>query len=66
MVGEKMKEKFRIKVRKYKCGRCDLLYLVESLPHYPYSGSCPNCESSSYNENVEYMGEITISQEDGE
>ena len=50
--------KFRLKVRKFKCGDCDTITLVEYEKSQPLY-RCPNCM-----EPMEHMDTITIVQED--
>jgi rubredoxin len=50
---------FRLKVHKFKCILCDLIFLVDDLPHYDVMWSCPHCNGS----HVERMDRISIVQE---
>lgn len=50
---------FKLKVHKFKCSECDLLFLVENHREYHVSWyGCPHC-----NEIAEYMEDIEMIQE---
>jgi DNA-directed RNA polymerase subunit RPC12/RpoP len=55
--------KFRLKVRKYKCSFCDTIFLVEYNQNWQPNVDCPRCTDD---EDIEYMGDINIVQEDDE
>lgn len=52
---------FRLKVDKYKCGECDLIFLVEKASDDSDDNFCPRCTSCM---EVEKMDEIMIIQEE--
>jgi Zn finger protein HypA/HybF involved in hydrogenase expression len=53
--------KFRLKVHKMKCRRCDLITLIESLWHKSIDDyQCPKCQDWMQ---FDHMDDITIIEE---